>query len=68
MNYYNTAVVALPDTDKELKTLVKNKKYEIIPHSIRLGSSSESVKMQLVRELPEGTDIDEVRFFISEIF
>ena len=68
MNYYHTAVVAYPNTETELKKLVKAKEYEIIPHSIRLGSSVEAVKAQLIRELPEDTDIDSVKFFISEVF
>lgn len=68
MNYYNTAVVAYPNTTSDLKKLVKEWGYEIIKHSIRLWSSEESIKMQLVRELPPDIDVDEVKFLISEIF
>lgn len=68
MNHYHTAVVAYPDTDQELKKIVKSWKYEIIPYKVRIWSSEESVKMEMARELPEGIDIDDVKFKIQEIF
>lgn len=68
MNHFHTAVVATATSQEELKKLVKAEKYEIIPYKVRVWISVESIKMQMVRELPEGTDIDDVEFQIVEIF
>lgn len=67
MNYYHTAVIAVPDTEKEVTDLLKEKKFEIIPYKVRMGKSEESVKFELIKELPEWTDPEQIEFKTNKL-
>jgi len=67
-NYYNTSAVLKTANEKETKDFVKQWKFEVLKFQVRLGLSEESVKLQMVRELDNTVDVDDVHFFISEIF
>lgn len=62
MNYYHTAVIKTSEIKGKQVTT------EIIPHSIRLGKNTETVKAALYREIPEAEDIEDLSIMITSIF
>lgn len=69
MNAYNTLVIK-KDTTTSGTAQKKPKPSElvVIPFEVRLGRSSENVKAELLRLIPEDIDVDDVEIMIQEIF
>lgn len=67
INYYHTAI-----TFKEQNCTASKKKtakeMEVLEYRVRIGTSEDSVKAQILRELPDEVDFDEVNILIEEIF
>lgn len=67
-NYYNTACLAKTTSDAHRKELKKKWELEILPFKVRFGASGETVKLEMAQELPDGIDMEDVQFYVSEIF
>ena len=69
MNYYNTSVILNSSARSALDKKDRiEKNFVVLPLKARFATSKESVRAQLIRELPEEINVDDVEFLISPIF
>ena len=63
-NYFNTAAVKRAKG----RAVSDEKDTEVIEHRVRFGTSVDSVKAKMIRELDPEIDTDDVEFLIDPIF
>lgn len=68
MNAYNTLVIKKDTTSGTAQKKPKPSELVVIPFEVRLSRSSENVKAELLRLIPEDIDVDDVNIMIQEIF
>ena len=60
-NFFHTAAVKRAKTKDEKDT-------QVTPYSVRFGTTVDSIRAKMIRELEEDVDTDEVEFLIDPIF
>lgn len=69
MNAYNTLVLMTEEAyNNTTKKKPKVSDLVVLPFEIRLGRSSENIKAEMLRLLPDHLDIDDVTIMIEPIF
>ena len=67
MNYYHTAIT-YRDNKATATTKRTAKEMEVLEYRVRLGTSEDNIKAQMLRELDESVDLDDVNILIEPIF